>query len=88
MAFVDKIEKMEQKFWPIAFKKTKEATRKTLSPKNYKWGILGMILYALGSMVAYVLVRIDADEGLLRWADATFILPIFSDHQGNIWHDE
>ena len=90
MSIIDTMEKTEQRMWRSAGKKAGDKARKakrSLSPKNYRWGILGMVLYGLGTMLAFVLKRVDADEWLLRWGRATFISPMFDDYQGNIWHE-
>ena len=61
MAFVDKvdkIEKMEQRMWKAAGMKAKEKKkllRGILNPKNYKWGILGMVGYFMGTILSHLL---------------------------------
>ena len=93
MAFVDKvdkIEKMEQRMWKAAGIKAKEKKkllRDILNPKNYKWGILGMVGYSLGKVVESLFIFCgQMIDGFIHEAHRTIDDPIFDDVRGNIFH--
>ena len=87
---VDKIEKMEQKFWPLVFKRAEKRVEKlknSLHPKNYKGGVLGQLaclflgLVWLGVFLLWAFLE-NADNVAEIIYD-----PAFSEWEENIFHE-
>ena len=88
---VDKIEKMEQKFWPLVFKRAKKRVEKlknSLYPKNYKGGVLGQLACLLLGLAWLGVFLLSEVLGVVDCVGEMLFDPVFAGVKGNIYHEE